>query len=367
MLIVHDAWTYWGGAERLVSEVALIEDNNQFLVFKAKRDEVKTFKSDIKINNILKGKYFILNVAHIYLRIWKAICRKEKIFLSGNHAIFLSLFFPTKNVMVYVHSTPKRFDHLSAVYKNTFFFNVFTRFFLRYWYRCAINAAESVFTNSLKTQSMLSFWYGRSKVNVIWPPVMALDYKSPEMIEDSCSQDLLSKIKNFLGDDGFDLSIGRIEQLKQIDKICSSYDQFLGSRKLIVASDGRERQQLEIKYSNVSNVLFLGYVPDTTLLWLMMKSDVILYIPIEEDFGMSLVEALAYGSKILVSKDIGAMDYFRGEDGIYAVDGSLEPFDLAEWVRKVGASQYDPSNRRFNAGNWNQAFRYNVKCALEST
>jgi len=108
----------------------------------------------------------------------------------------------------------------------------------------------------------------------------------------------------FLGQDGYYLSVARLEPNKRVERIVRA---FLGmpDRHLVVASGGSELARLRALAGGAPNIRFLGWVDDARLAELIGRAIAVLYVPRNEDFGISAVEAMAAGKPVIAVNDGG--------------------------------------------------------------
>ena len=110
-------------------------------------------------------------------------------------------------------------------------------------------------------------------------------------------------------------------------------------------------QNLATGYSNIS---FTGWCEDEQWQQLMGESIATIYIPIEEDFGMSPVESMAAGKPVIGVAEGGLLEtVVNGETGVLIEDVSVDA--VAEAVRFM--SKDKASTMRAACENRAQLFR----------
>jgi glycosyltransferase involved in cell wall biosynthesis len=145
-------------------------------------------------------------------------------------------------------------------------------------YEAAVERMDVIIANSRTVQERISTYLGQSST-LVYPPC---DLEAFRWIEQ--------------GD--YYLSTARLSPLKRVDKIVSA---FVGmpDRKLVVASSGEDLEQLKALAAGARNIVFLGWVSDTQLTELIGRAIATIYVPTDEDFGMSPVESMAAGKPVI--------------------------------------------------------------------
>lgn len=153
----------------------------------------------------------------------------------------------------------------------------------------ALGEAKGVFTISRNTAERLRRFNG-IEAEVLWPPAPRADLR-------------------WLGDDGFILSVGRLDPAKRTDLLVEAVARTPGSRA-VVAGDGADRlrlEQLAVSLGVAERVRFLGRVSDEDLRNLYGRCRAVFYAPHDEDFGMVTVEAHLAAKPVLTTTDAGGV------------------------------------------------------------
>lgn len=130
------------------------------------------------------------------------------------------------------------------------------------------------------------------------------------------------------------LSTARLETHKRVDDIIRAFVALPGEQ-LVVASGGIDEPRLRALAGNAANIRFTGWLDDAALQQLVAGCRAVLYVPLDEDFGMSPVEAMAAG-KPVIGVDSGGLreTVVHGETGLL-VPEPLAPADIAQAVREL--------------------------------
>lgn len=138
----------------------------------------------------------------------------------------------------------------------------------------------------------------------------------------------------WLGQEDYYFSFARLDPLKRVDVLIKAFAQ-MPDKRLIVASTGPEMEKLKKLAAGKRNILFVGPVDDDALTNLVGKSIATLYIPKEEDFGISPVESMAAGKPVLGVAEGGLLETIvHGETGILA-KARPSPEDVIDAVHEL--------------------------------
>lgn len=121
------------------------------------------------------------------------------------------------------------------------------------------------------------------------------------------------------------LSFGRLDPLKRVSRVVEAFLK-MPDKKLLIASDGEEFLKIKQQIKNANNITLLGNVDEQTLLDLISRCIATIYIPKEEDFGMSPIESMAAGKPVLGVAEGGLLEtILHGETGfLLPPDPSVE-------------------------------------------
>lgn len=121
------------------------------------------------------------------------------------------------------------------------------------------------------------------------------------------------------------LYVGRLVELKGVDKLIDAFAHLAVHCELKIVGDGSMRLQLEkmVHDSDKSRVRFCGFQTDVTNY--LSESEVFIYPSKTEIFGLSIVEAMAFGN-ICVASNVGGIPEIidDGVNGYLNHDNSVE-------------------------------------------
>lgn len=162
-------------------------------------------------------------------------------------------------------------------------------------YESAVEQMDVIVANSTNVQRRIKRYLGKD-AQVVYPP---------------------ADTKRFAwrGQHGYYLSTARLDRLKRVELVIRAFMQ-MPTRRLIVASGGSESERLQEIARGAPNIGFTGWVSDRRLRSLLGGAIATLYVPRDEDFGMSPVESMAAGKPVIAAGSGGLQEtVVDGETG----------------------------------------------------
>ena len=154
-------------------------------------------------------------------------------------------------------------------------------------YENAVRSMDLIIANSRNVQSRIHEYLGMES-QVIYPPV---DTRRFSWIEQ--------------GD--YFLSTARLDPLKRVDTVIKAF-RLLPEQKLIITSGGSELERLKALAEGTTNIHITGWVSEAKLRELVGGARATIYIPRDEDFGMSPVESMAAGKPVIGVRSGGLLE-----------------------------------------------------------
>lgn len=180
----------------------------------------------------------------------------------------------------------------------------------------ALGGARAVLTISGNTASRLREFNGID-AEVLFPPPQRTDL-------------------HWIGDDGYVLSVGRLDALKRNDLLLDALARVPGARAVIVGR-GEERDALIARARRLrvaDRVDFRGWVDESELMELYGRARAVFYAPHDEDFGMVTVEAHLARKPVITTTDSGGpLEFVRDGVGGLVVQPTAEA--VAEAIRAL--------------------------------
>ncbi len=183
-------------------------------------------------------------------------------------------------------------------------------------YAAALARMDTVIANSENVRGRLKRFCGVDAV-VVNPPI---DTERMRWIE--------------AGD--YYISLARLAPYKRVDLVVQAF-RAMPDRKLVVASGGPEEARLRSLAAGASNITFTGWTSDERLRELIGRARAAIYVPQDEDFGMSPVEAMAAGKPVIGVAEGGVLEtVVDGETGLLVPAGPSADA-VADAVRRLDA------------------------------
>jgi glycosyltransferase involved in cell wall biosynthesis len=121
------------------------------------------------------------------------------------------------------------------------------------------------------------------------------------------------------------LVVGRIVGFKGVDLAIEAAKKINFYLKIVGEYAGIYTEQEKIKKISNENIEFLGRVPDGQLKDLYKNADVFLALAKDEDFGMTVVEAMAEGTPVIAYKSGGYLEtVIEGKTGVFFEEYTVE-------------------------------------------
>ncbi len=196
---------------------------------------------------------------------------------------------------------------------------------LRRWDRRAARSADRYLANSTVTARAIREVYG-IEAEILPPP--------PAMLPDGPETPVPGVEPGFL------LCVARLLPYKNVDVVIEAVRRTPGAR-LVVVGDGPERAALAARVRDLPRVHLAGRVDDASLRWLYRHSAALVAASYE-DYGLSPLEAAAFGRPSVVLRDGGYLDTVR--DGVTGeFFDAPDPDLVAEAAGRALARTWDPS------------------------
>ncbi len=354
--IVHDFLLYFGGAEKVLSDIAemfpdapiytlLYDEKNMSHLFPAKRVRtsfLQKWPRWIRTHHRWLLPFYGTAVETFDLRDYDVIISSSGAWSKG-----IVTRLHTKHI-AYIHS-PMRYvwdeneHYLQRIIqqKNGFCARLFLSY-LRVWDHQAAQRPDALVANSVYTRQRIEKYYRRN-AEVIYPGVSPTAYAKQE----KGGQDKKDGEKYFL-------IISRLSCYKNVALAIETCNKL--QLPLIVIGEGDEKKNLE-KLAGPT-IQMMGWV-DEEKKWSYISGARAMLFPVEDDFGIVCVEALSAGIPVVALNRGGAKEIV--ENG---VTGEL--FDaptvemMADGMRRFleKEGQYDPATMQKKA----QQFSRDIFC-----
>lgn len=152
--------------------------------------------------------------------------------------------------------------------------------------------------------------------------------------------------------EGFYLATQRLDKLKRLDLIINVFKK-MPQRKIIITGTGPEERSLKELAKGHGNIEFTGNISEDRLLDLYARCRAVVSAPVDEDLGLTAIEAQAAGKPVLAVREGGLLEtVVEGKTGIF-----FEPNkkSLMEAIENLERKKWNPTKIRKNSS------KYDVK------
>jgi glycosyltransferase involved in cell wall biosynthesis len=212
------------------------------------------------------------------------------------------------------------------------------------WDRLAADRVDLYIANSRTVQRRIKKYYKRDAA-IIYPPVdIARFYLSPES-------------------GGYFLAGGRLAPYKRIDIVIEAFRN--SGQKLKIFGDGVDLPRLKQIAGKADNIEFLGRVSEEDKP--ALYSGCLAFInPQEEDFGITVVEAMASGRPIIAYRKGGATEtVIEGRTGIFFNEQTAA--GIAAAADRIKDMRFDPQAIREHARQYDvDRFKKEIAAFIEN-
>ena len=302
--LLYDSLLVPGGAESVTADIAQMLDVEAVVVADAREQVLQQWPS------ALRGRVRVLgrlsdNPGLRVLQTIRAFSRLEipdgvDVVYSGCYAPAAVLGQSGGRRFYYCHTPPRfAFDLLDfyrarAGWVQRWPLEILTAW-LRPRYRRWLSAMDHVWANSCNVAGRLADIAG-VQAEVLHPP---------------CD---IERIQ-WLADDGYYLSTARLEPFKRVDVIIKAF-LAMPEQRLVVASGGSDETHLRALAGSAPNIAFTGWCGSKQLADLVGRCRATIYVPRDEDFGLSPVESMAAGKPVIGVDEGGLREtILHGETG----------------------------------------------------
>lgn len=329
--ILHDYFDAVGGGEKLVMTIARALSADIVTTNLNRESISKMDGADINISSIGRN----LNISPfkpMCATLWYWTCdlkdRYDLYIVSGDWAHFAA--FHNRPNIYYCHTPIRAFYDMkdsNIARQKRAVMKVVSRVWIRAhtWLdQRSMRRIDHIVVNSKNVQGRVRRYYNRDS-EIIYPPVPTSKFK-------------------FKGLGDFYLSVNRIYPEKRIDLQCEIFRNLPNERLKVVGgvAEGDERNLKQL--DPPKNVEFLGEVNDRELADLYSECRAFIATAIDEDFGMTPVEAMASGKCVLAVDEGG----FK-ESVIDGGTGWLLPADRDAFIAKIRSLSNDDLEQRVPA------------------
>lgn len=319
IIVLHDYMMHKGGGERLILTLAQRLGTKIVIGYQ----EPEAFKpEEFGVESIVLGKP-VSYPGFRYLAIQYWFKTKTKFLKEYDVAIFsANCIQAAKNcrkdakTIFYCHTPIRNAYDLYDYYISrmpwwkAFAYWLFCKL-IRFNYERDLKKIDVIVTNSKNTQARIKKYLKRDSI-VVYPPINTEKFK-------------------WLGQKDYYLSYSRVDLVKRVTDIAEAFKK-MPDKKLIIASTGTEVERLEEIIKDAPNIEYVGRVSDDKLRELVGNCIANVYIPRDEDFGMTPLEGMSAGKPCLGVNEGGLPESITHEKDGYLLPANPTAGDIIKGV-----------------------------------
>lgn len=305
-LVVHDAFLFPGGGERVALELARSFKAELWTGHCRPKVFPDGYFSSVHMRNLnALGKASLwLGFSEIARYAWafsRMPGRKAAWTIFSGSLSLLAYRRISGPKLLYCHTPPRLLYDLNDYYLRRVHPVLrpglrMVAFFYRRAYERALDEMDGIIANSANVKKRLK-QYVHKDSEVIYPPCDTQGFA-------------------WLGQQDYYLSTARLDAVKRVDVVVNAFLK-MPHRKLIVVSGGSEFNRIRALAGNTPHIQVLGWVEDALLKKLVGNCIATIYIPRDEDFGISPVESMSAGKPVIGVAEGGLLEtVVSGETGI---------------------------------------------------
>lgn len=326
VLVAHDYFAIRGGGEKLC--LTLAQGLDAELLFGYRTDDSYNLDQfpgklhDLRIPRQFQRSMLRVPALSLGFSASRGIAKpfRNRIY-SGITSVFAA---PAKNggsINIHYCHTPPRFlfdqkKYFNSLQKNTAIQPI-KNIALSSYKRNYMNAMEKmdvIVANSRNVQSRIKKYIGRESF-VIYPPIDVDQF-------------------NWLEQGDYYLSTARLAPLKRVHHIVEAFRK-MPNRNLVIASGGEEQWRLRELARDCPNIVFTGWTTDAEMQDLVGRCIATIYIPIDEDFGMSPVESMAAGKPVIGVAEGGLKETILDQETGFLLSPNFDAEQIREAVEEL--------------------------------
>lgn len=347
--LVYDRINKWGGAERVLLALHTLFPNAPIFT-SVYSPEKAPWANELKVQPSFLQKYPHVIDNHELYPFLMPIAFERFNFAGYDLVISLTseaakgIVTKPNTVHICYCLTPTRY--LWSGHEE-YFKNPALRFFsrpvvsyLRKWDKAAAKRPDTFVAISKEVQKRITKFYGRESA-VIYPPVelKGIVHKEKSLVSNKKAKPyflIVSRLSKFTRYKRIDLAIKACNELKL---------------PLKIIGDGSWKKDLQ-KMAGPT-IQFLGNVDDVTLQEYYRNCTALIF-PAVEDFGLTVVEAQAFGKPVIAFRGGGALETIKeGKTGLFFDKQTKD--SLVQALQLFMKLSFDPSESKKNAMRFSQS------------
>jgi glycosyltransferase involved in cell wall biosynthesis len=314
--LIHDHLAQDGGAEKVLKILAdMFPEAPIYTLLYEKKNADKYFKNrHIETSVIQKFpggiKHYQWYMPFMPMAVEFFDLREYDLVISDTSSFAKGVITSTDTLHICYCHTPTRYlwdythQYINELKYNKFFKKIISLVlnYVRIWDKQAADRVDTYIANSKAVKERIKKYYRCDSV-VIYPPVEIDKFQIADGEEKNSDSDRYFLIG------------GRLAPYKRMDIVIEAFKR--NGKKLKIFGDGVDRARLEEIANGNKNIEFLGRVDDREKAKLYSHCLAFLN-PQEEDFGITVIEAMASGRPVIAFSRGGAKEtVLEGKTGLF--------------------------------------------------
>ncbi|MCX6792501.1 MAG: glycosyltransferase [Candidatus Falkowbacteria bacterium] len=336
--LIHDHLAQDGGAEKVLRVFADMFPDAPIYTLLAEKEVAKNFGDRLRTSIIqhLPGgvKHYQWYMPFMPMAVEFFDLSNYDVVLSDASAFAKGAITSTDTLHICYCHTPTRYiwdythKYIEELHHNKYLKKVISLIlnYIRLWDRQAADRVDSFIANSKTVQRRISKYYRRNST-VIYPPVEVESFQVADTIGE------------------YFLIGGRLAPYKRVDIVVEAFVKL--GLPLKIFGDGVDLNRLRRIAAGAPNIEFLGRVDERRKAELYRRCRAFIN-PQEEDFGITVVEAMAAGRPVIAYNRGGATEtVIEGKTGLFFNEQTAE--SLMAVVKHFAEMTFEPALIRQHA------------------
>jgi len=336
--LIHDHLAQDGGAEKVLRVFTKMYPEAPIYTLLADKEVAKNFPDRLHTSVIQKLpggiKHYQWYMPFMPMAVEFFSLNEHDLVLSDASAFAKGVITGTNTLHVCYCHTPTRYlwdythRYIEELHHNKYLKKIISLFlnYIRLWDRLAADRVDFFIANSVTVQKRIAKYYRRESV-VIYPPVEVDSFQ----VADTNGEYFL------IG--------GRLAPYKRVDIVVETFVKL--GLPLKIFGDGVDLARLRRLAGGAPNIEFLGRVDERRKAELYRRCRAFIN-PQEEDFGITVVEAMASGRPVIAYNHGGATEtVIDGVTGLFFEEQTVE--SLSEAVKRFADLTFTSSTIRQHA------------------
>ena len=361
--LIHDHLAQDGGAEKVLKALAdIFPDAPIYTLLYEKKNVDKYFKDkhiETSIIQKLPGgvKHYQWYMPFMPMAVEFFDLRQYDLVISDASAFAKGVITSPDALHICYCHTPTRYlwdythQYIKELKYNKYLKKIISLVlnYVRLWDRSAADRVDKYIANSRAVQKRIAKYY-RRKSQVIYPPV---DIDKFYVLSDTDKSSFAEATE-----DKYFLIGGRLAPYKRVDLVIEAF--IKTGKKLKIFGDGVDLPRLKNITGNNSNIEFLGRVDDNAKAELYSNCQAFIN-PQEEDFGITIIEAMASGRPVIAYNKGGAVETVtHNKTGILFNKQTADC--LVEVINNFDSNKFSPHEIRKHAERFSvERFKNEIK------